>query len=543
MLRHLLRNYLNGLKKERHFDVPFGLLLPTLEYYDVHYTHGIVEFGKDYIAKTQLNGAEVQFSFQLKRGDIGLSEWRNDVQQQMLQSVMSPLSHPSFDKSLSHQAILVTTGEINTLAGQAIDTLNNELVNVYHRLPIITWSHNNLVDMLLNNGLESMIAVSIEDFSGYSDFFQLYSHALRGDATSPMIENDSRRWTTKLTNVKPDDFEKWALWCSLETEAIAQLCVTNGQMYEAVHTYLSRLRAICYASYEFSDQDLMNLKQHSIPRILELCTSYVDAVRNFWSPPRDILSTIDVPSDIVSYPVQCHRFMEMALLLYFFSDDVDLKRSIGELLNDFVMAEPGCAHPLSDRYAVSIVYAALALLDSNYKDTVSHLLKNTTIWICDRHEQAIGLAHLDSNEKEEIEMFLGYRFDFTKVSERRDSFLATAITDLSVFLGDKELYGNIMNDFQACGISCEYYQPNDTIGACLIEGEDVLHYPTVQYREEFSGWDHFDFAAHCAEEKSIFRFTELLGPSVTVSLSMVLRDRYFPALWSQLSTVQSDSNR
>ena len=82
MLSNVLGAYLDGIK-EREFDLPFALLLPSLGYTDVHLTHGAVEYGTDFIAKKVEDGTLVQYSFQVKRGDIALATWRNGVRGQV----------------------------------------------------------------------------------------------------------------------------------------------------------------------------------------------------------------------------------------------------------------------------------------------------------------------------------------------------------------------------------------------------------------------------------------------------------------------------
>ena len=70
MLRKLIEDYLESIT-EIQFFMPFAVMLQGKGYYDVHVTHGITEFGKDVIAKKDINGKTIQYSFQIKAGDIG----------------------------------------------------------------------------------------------------------------------------------------------------------------------------------------------------------------------------------------------------------------------------------------------------------------------------------------------------------------------------------------------------------------------------------------------------------------------------------------
>ena len=115
MLKNVLDGYLDGLKgKERDFDLPFLALLPAMGFYDIHFTHGHVEFGKDFIAKKlDSDGVERQYSFQSKAGDISNTEWRNGIQGQMFEAATLTLSHPNFDAMLPNQVVLVCTGRLD----------------------------------------------------------------------------------------------------------------------------------------------------------------------------------------------------------------------------------------------------------------------------------------------------------------------------------------------------------------------------------------------------------------------------------------------
>ena len=125
MLTNVLGAYLNSVK-EREFDLPFITLLHACSFSDVHFTHGSVEFGKDFIAKAIENGSIIQYSFQTKAGDISQSDFRVDIMGQILESVLLGLSHPNFDKDVPHQTVLVITGKMSGNAAQALDELNEK---------------------------------------------------------------------------------------------------------------------------------------------------------------------------------------------------------------------------------------------------------------------------------------------------------------------------------------------------------------------------------------------------------------------------------
>ena len=143
MLRNVLEGYLDRIK-EREFDIPLLVLLPALGFHDIHFTHGPVAFGKDVIAKKREGDNDVQYSFQSKAGDISQSTWRNEVRGQIETALWSSLSHPNFDKSLPHQVVLLTTGDLRHNAAIEFQEFNTTIRDRYGRRPVYFWGKRNL---------------------------------------------------------------------------------------------------------------------------------------------------------------------------------------------------------------------------------------------------------------------------------------------------------------------------------------------------------------------------------------------------------------
>ena len=81
MLRRVVEDYLESIK-EIQFFLPFSSLLLLKGYYDIHIIHSSAEFGKDIIAKKNVDVNPVQYVFQLKAGDVNLTKYRDEVQPQ-----------------------------------------------------------------------------------------------------------------------------------------------------------------------------------------------------------------------------------------------------------------------------------------------------------------------------------------------------------------------------------------------------------------------------------------------------------------------------
>jgi hypothetical protein len=498
-------------------------------FYDVHYTHSNVEFGRDFIAKRIEEDEEIQYSFQSKAGVIDHGTWRNEVHGQLWEAAFTPLAHPAFDGRLPHQAVLVATGRLSGNASIAFGQMNQTIENVYHLRPVILWGQQLLIESLLKYNITSMHQSSTQSLSATARFFVLYSHCLEGRLSDRDLEEYSRWWIDVDLVV-----EQRMLWGSVEAEVLSQLCIQHGRIYEALQIHLAQSRVLMALYYREKSDHLVELFREQQKRIRISCKDYLNQFEAIWLQERDIIRSVRDPILITTYPVQCARVLEVSGLYYFSTDDEREKISIASFVEDFILREDGACHPISDRYAVSLVVAVLVLLDQLKCDAARYLLRRATFWLCDRYEKGIGLAGLEANEAEETRMTAGYCFDLSDVAVRRDSFLATALCDLAAFIGDVEFYQAVVNDVKACEVVCEYFQCDDSEGACRIESEDVITYPSLNYRDEFSSFDAFDFADHMPHEPARFTFADAFGLASVPMLMCLLRDRYFPKLWPSL---------
>ncbi len=533
MLRNVLDDFLSRAT-ERQLDLPLLALLSAMGFHDVHLTHGALEFGKDIVARKWDNETEVQYVFQSKAGSIGQSEWRQ-IAPQLLQAAISNVGHPNLDTALPRQTVLVISGEMTGAARLGLDDLNKGLLTELERRQVVYWDRQNLADHFLQFGLSGIHRATAAGFAEHADFFLTYARALQGTLTDREIESYSRKWADTAIVLHPR-----LLRAAIEAEVLAQQCLSHGHFYEAVQVHLALLRVICAASYTDSQEELIRVFTEGMLRLHELCSESMDAICSAWEPTKDLVSLEDGSFDMTSYLVHCSRIIEIASLTYFSSNAANTRDASASFLEDFVLNESGCCHPLSDHYAVSIVLAVLALCDSGRTSVARDLVNRTTVWLCDRYELGMGLAGIEADELEETRTLLGYAFDFINIPDRRTSFLATALADLSAFMADHDLYNAVVNDIKACRIHPEYWQAKDTVGSCIVEGEDVIAYPTISYLDEVTDMNAHVAGNHLEDEISSFRFAELLGPASIVVLIALLRDRYFPKTWSRVARCMGD---
>jgi len=181
------------------------------------------------------------------------------------------------------------------------------------------------------------------------------------------------------------------------------------------------------------------------------------------------------------------------------------------------------------------VLAVLALVSSGHPDKARALVHRVALWVADRYEQGAGRAEFDASPTRELEFLLGYPFEGVGVEPRTASLLATALCDLSAFLGDPIFFSDVVNEFMAVDVAFEYFQASDTAGQFRIDGVDVLQFPNIEYNDSLGAFTDLTFANHVTNEARSLALAGELGPGSYAALMLLLRDRYFPSLWVSLA--------
>jgi len=533
LLTNVLGDYLDSIS-ERNFDFPFMALLRAQGFYDIHFTHGQVEFGKDFIAKQSLNGNIFQYSFQLKAGNINQATWRNDIQGQMLEAVISRLSHPCFDHTVPHQNVLVITGRLIGNASLGMEDLNRTIVDKYRSRRIQLWDREKLIDMLVSAGLEEFYSTTSSGHMGYGDFHILYGKSLKGYISEKDIENHSKNWLDDLVISK-----NRVLGAILESEIITQNCRRNGFFYESIHSQLSALRVILFEINNVQDPSddifLNKILSSAVINLARDCFEYTTHVQKSWEESgHDLVKIIPGTGKIFTYLVNCARILEIAGLAFFLVQSPDEKQVLCKFISNFILSEQGCSHIPSDRYAVSIVFPVLALKKCERNEVALEFLHRLTIWLCDRYEQGNGIAGIGKSPLEEISILLGAPFSFIATMKRNDNYLATVLSDLAAFFEDDIFYSKVINDIRAVKIFPTYWQISDNNDLFIIEGRSIISYPNIEYLDHLKRFNDYDFAQHIIHEERTYGLSQKVSPVSIMTLMLLLRDRYFPTLWNLL---------
>jgi hypothetical protein len=532
MLRNVLEDYLSSVK-ERDFYYPLTALLHAMGFYDIHTTDGGSEVGKDFIAKRVEDGITYQYVIQAKKGDINQSDFRKILQQLLEAIILKNLAHPQLDLTLPQRTILVTTGELKDNAILELREFNATLVDKYKTEKVEFWGKNTLIESSEKYGLTGIHRTTARGLTGFAQFYLTYSKAIQGNLSDREIEEFSRLWLDESL-----DYKKRILRASIEADIIATKLIESGHIYEAITVYLSLARIVMQVMYENDDEDVIEILEEIInDKILTFCRQFFSQVKSGWEKEEKSLLRLCLNHSympMLHYLVWCARVLETASLYFFLTKNEVEREEIIVFLIELLEKEEGCGHIPGDRYATSLVWAALALMQAGRTDKANALVKRSVVWLCDRVEKGFGIARYDADEKEETYTLLGYAFDFIKVEKNRSSYLATIAGDLAAFIGDKELYADVVNDLAACEVVYSYWQFPDTKAILTIYTEECRTYPNIPHQFSITDFEDFSYAEHIKHEPSSFQITEKAGLNSLILLSVLLKDRYFPKMWKQI---------
>jgi hypothetical protein len=507
MLRSVIDDYLTSTK-ELQFFLPFLQLLELRGYHDIHLVHGTTEFGKDFIAKMREPGGEVQYSFQIKVGDVNLSRFRTEIKPQLLEAVTNRLSHPNLDRSLPYRVVLVTTGVIHPTATIEFQEFNRFVEEKLNATPIVTWEKPKLTADFLNIGIEPFFDLHrAPELAGR--FFRFYSQITNEEPLSFFdIETYSKYWLEFDWSNAVNRFQVF-----FESYFFSKLLLDKGRHYESTLVLASLVRVLirsgAYSDYRRTIQEYLD----------EILISHFGKARTKYKTTQPYLLDHEGVFAIFYHPLSCLRTLEL-LSLYILtspSTNKDLESFFLRMLDE----QKGCYRIISDNYAVSIVFVTLALLRLSETDRLRKFLNNVCVWLCDRRAE-VGIAALGSSLRQEIEQLLSENLEGLSNQNNAGGFAACACLDMAHLLGDKKVVEDIANDFRASETILEF---------CHVLNDDALF---IHDHDTIVTSTDSEFALDCREDYSQIISYERKANSISfrekylLMLVFLLRDRYFP---------------
>lgn len=520
MLRNVLEGYFNSLT-EREFDVPFMCLLLEESYYDIHFLHGNYEFGKDFIAKKQVNGKTIQFVFQSKAGDINSTDWR-EIAYQCEEARTNLLAHPNFDVNADKQTILVTTGRLVGGAALAAQQFDERCKNL-GEIGLDVWDENTLIEKLIkcDVGLSGINGVD-------TDFIGIITLIKQDNVNFKIIEQFSRTWKVTLEPISQKSFYKVILDGALIIHELLQ----KQKILLACYTCLMIIRSLIYFIHKNSCDSIPQWSFDCLNLVEDMYEHLVNVLISIIMPTVDkefgLLTYLKYKlSSIITYPVICLQVVEnigLLGLLQFKRKRTESAKATSELLVKIIENNSVFMHPISDKYAVSYIAPIMLISKFNYENICEGIIKNTSKWLCDRYELSeAGLASSDATEEEEIKTLFGYMFSFYDLPSRRESYIATLMLDLSAILNFNKLYDDVINDILATRIF-----------PCIVGTEDIPEqyfecskqslYTNIKYKnvlgnekEDKVAFHHYATTFFCEQNNLYWE---------AIAIFSVLRDRH-----------------
>lgn len=513
MLRNVIEDYLTSIKELQLF-LPFKQLLEASGYYDIHIIHGATEFGKDFIAKKNINGVETQFFFQLKVGDVNLHRFRNEIQPQILEACTNSLSHPNFNRQLTPQVVFVTSGNLLPPATIAFQEFNQFLQTKLHSLPVVAWEKEKLITDFLAVGIEPFFTLHRSP-ENIGRFFQFYSKITNDELIDCFeIEDYTKKWLL-LDWQSPIN----KLQVFFESYFFSKILLEKEKHYEAVLILSSLIRVLIKNNKFVEYQD--GIEQY----FQDILHSYCKIVNSVYDSSKPLLLEKTGVFAIFHYPLTCLKTLELFSLHILTTPQK--KDEIESLFFKLLEEHKGCYRLISDNYAICVVLTGLSLIKLGQTELLKKYLNNVCVWICDRY-QAMGLSPIGSTPQEEIEQLLSEYLEGLSNFKNASSFIACVLLDFAYTLGDKDFYQAIANELRAADIVPVFYH---------VLTEDALF--TYDHRSIVSSNDskfsldlkkEYTYMIQYEEEANKIRIRN----NSLFFIMFLLRDRYFPTFMNEL---------
>lgn len=476
MLRDVVAGFLDTVT-EREFDAPLIALLDAKGFADVHFLHGAFEFGKDFIAKgpKPLNGdtgtgdsaswVRHQFAIQSKAGNLGQPEWRA-VRPQLDEARLDDLAHPAFDRDLPRAAVLVTTGRLT--GGAAVQAGDYRAAERRHGRPDFeVWDRERLLEWLASSpeaGLAGTSDGPVLAIAGAID---------EGTITLAALERRGRAWLPAIPGTMEEATDLAVEVAARQRRAAVEAAVLGNRLRRQGRTDLAAMIALlllraawCHA---LSRPDRPGTARPEAARAaIRMFVGYAMELLEQAEPvAKDARAFLDALGPAAfphaAYPVACARLMEILGLLGLLAGgpaadaglpDLPAAR-ISRTVTDLLKHQPGCAHPVSDGFAVSLL-APVLLTAGHDPATTACYLTDAAAWTLDCYDVergGAGLASTAAAPETEVAWLLGSAFE-NGPHRRPWSYIATVLADLSAVIpGADALYEDIVNDFLAVGAS------------------------------------------------------------------------------------------
>lgn len=517
MIADVIGNYLDNIE-EREFDAPFMAVLRASGFRDIHFLHGAFEFGKDFIAKREEDGVLYQYAFQTKAGNLGLGEWNKDRGQIDLLRTNS-LAHPDFDRTMPRRAVFVTTGRLTGAAPLAAQEYSEHLKNL-GELEFILWDRETLIGMMSESpeiGLAGTAEGPLLAALGKID---------AGDLPEKELEQFSRRWIAEIGTLEN-------LWISaIEATVVASRLRRQERLDLACYAAMCLVRAAWPATHAEEPPNRISVTVAELGRSLfrHYASTLFERCGEEDLDPLAFIHAHEIPTAFVTYPVRCLRLVEILGLFGLLEQETGepIVSEVVGYLTRFFEQHPGAVHPISDRWAVSIIPPILLLAKIGERERIASILKGVARWIGDRYEKdSLGLAGPHATAGEEVDYLLGTPFEHIDLRRRSESYVSTVVLDMAALLEMGDVYKVARNDFLAVDAMSCVVETQDTPGQYMMNATDTRYEPNMQYKEDWLPGDGWKVAPHHYRSQPSYYLARIGRHWDHLAVCSVLRDRHF----------------
>lgn len=503
MLRDVVGNFLDTLT-EREFDGPLLALLAARGFTDVHFIHGQFEFGKDVVAKRvdTATGEMRQYVIQSKAGDIGQPEWRA-VRPQLEECEYNTLGHPSFDASLPRVAVLVTTGRLK--GGAPVDAAEyRKSVAARGLADLEIWERPDLVDWICGDPTVGIAGQEIQ-----VELLSMLSSVLDQGVTDRRIESYTRGWLAPSGDARR---------ASVEAAILVNALTRVWRLDLAVSIALQLVRA---ADHDREAPD--GMREAARRLVLALSSQVREQFEPLLKDPLDVARHTVSQLAMITYPVVCCRAAEilaLGLALARAEGDDDEGAAFEEALAALAQ-QPGSARPPGDLFTPSVI-ATTVMLSTFRREAAVDYLSRVAQWLLDRYDEelsGLGLASLAEDEATTAARLFGGTLTSTTVERRSSSYLATAVLDLAVFLGEEDLYEALRQNLEALRVVTESTRADESKARWARGGQNVWPQPRV----DFEPW---------GVQASTHGPSASTDPVSALLLTAACRSRHYPGGWT-----------
>jgi hypothetical protein len=507
-LADALADFLDNVT-ERGFDAPFLAILRACGHEHCHQLHGNYEFGKDFISQSLGPTGKRQWMFQSKAGNINLSAWQQ-VRLQLDEMRTNSIAHPAFNTSLPKVPVLVTTGRLVGGAGPAAQQYDGFLRSQGEG-SFEVWDRERLLELLMSSPEAGLVGWNEPQFLAILD--RIESRSVRDRD----LEVFSRSWLAS-------DLWRAVISCSI----VASGLMERHRVDLSCQMALGLIRAAAAHGHGRNDE----VSEAAMDAARSLFLSYGDEFRGAFGPVAQSGDALcRSGSELfpgISYPVRCYRYLEtmgMLGLLHMVQGEEEKAGAIARELGAFVRDQRGASHPLSDRWAVSLIPASLLLFRFD-AESLRPWIEAICVWIADHHWRNPALGSVAATPEEETAYLVGPPFEHVELRRRKQSYVATILLDLTRILGLNSTYDDLLNDFLAVELAFPVFETSDGPGQYVYSERDFTFEPSVRFEEHPSATE-WAAAAHHRRGPDSFHLQRLDRYWEHLAISLVLRDRHF----------------